>query len=281
MSKKGTNNSSGKCWTAAWSLVDGCTKVSEGCAKCWLEAMTRQYGNCQGDFKGNVIFREDRLTIPETTKAPQVYAVWADLHHESLSPFDIHAAYEKMSEQERHTFLVITKRPENILPVLYEGGAFAIYGDYGLGYLDNVWHFATAENQKEANLRVPILMDVPGHKGVMAEPLLGPLDLGPWLYQSDCKHKGIDGCCDAPGKFYTKCHARYYAHCPEGRPFIEQVIAGCETGPGARYCDPEWLYDLAAQCEVAGVPFYLKKVTPKRRSIDGRPEYNELAWENK
>ncbi len=268
----------GKFWSKAWSLVDGCTPVSPGCEHCWLKAMANQYKNCQGDFEGNVVFRDDRLDIPEEEKHPQVFAVWSDLHHESLNPYDIRAAYEIMAMHEHHTFLVITKRPENIRPVLYDGGTFAIYGDYGRGYLDNVWHFATAENQAQANKRMPELMKVPGHKGIMAEPLLSGIDFGPWLYQSDCKYKGIDGLCEAL-KFPLKC--RTGTICPENQPFIEQVITGCETGAGARGCDPEWLYDLAAQCEVAGVPFYLKKVTPKKRSIGDRPEYNALAWENK
>lgn len=267
----------GKFWEKPWSLVEGCTPVSDGCENCWLKAMTR-YGNCPGDFDGNVVFMDERLTVPEKIKKPTVFAVWSDLMHETLSPHDIRAAYEKMSESERHTFLIITKRPENILPVLYEGGAFCVYGDYGRGYLDNVWHIVTAENQAEANSRIPLLMNVPGHKGVIYEPALTPLDLTLWLFHSDCKHKGIDGGCEAKDKNKMPQECASWVGCPEGRPFLEQVIAGCETGTGARPAEVNWFKDLAAQCHKGGVPFYLKRVVNRgTRELDGR-EHNELVW---
>lgn len=37
------------------------------------------------------------------------------------------------------------------------------------------------------------------------------------------------------------------------------VIAGPETGPGARPCEPKWIEDLAEQCQKAGVPFWDKR----------------------
>lgn len=265
----------GKFWEKPWSLVEGCTPVSEGCVNCWLKAMTR-FGKCPGDFEGNVLFMDERLTIPEGINRPTIFAVWSDMFHESLSPHDIRAAYEKMSELERHTFLIITKRPENIRPVLYESGEFCLYGDYGLGYLDNVWHIVTVENQAAANLRMPIFMNVPGNKAVIVEPMLSHVDLTPWLYHSDCKHKGIDGGCEVPGRSTYRCYP--WLNCPEGRPFLKQVIAGCETGTGARPARINWFKDLAAQCNTAGVPFYLKRVVNRgTRELDGK-EHNALVW---
>jgi protein gp37 len=39
---------------------------------------------------------------------------------------------------------------------------------------------------------------------------------------------------------------------------VSWVIAGPETGPGARPCRWEWIEDLREQCKAAGVPFWLK-----------------------
>lgn len=41
---------------------------------------------------------------------------------------------------------------------------------------------------------------------------------------------------------------------------IDWVIAGGETGPGARPMHPDWARSLRDQCAVAGVPFFFKKM---------------------
>jgi protein gp37 len=56
---------------------------------------------------------------------------------------------------------------------------------------------------------------------------------------------------------------------------IDWVIAGGESGPGARPMDPDWVTDIRDQCVRAGVPFFFKQwggVQKKRtgRLLDGR-----------
>ena len=41
-------------------------------------------------------------------------------------------------------------------------------------------------------------------------------------------------------------------------PYIDWVICGGETGPGARPMHPEWARSLRDQCQAAGVPFFFK-----------------------
>src|SRR5262249_54911427 len=48
-------------------------------------------------------------------------------------------------------------------------------------------------------------------------------------------------------------------HCPPDRQFLDFAIAGCESGPGARPCNVEWLRSLRDQCVAADVPFFLKQ----------------------
>ena len=59
---------------------------------------------------------------------------------------------------------------------------------------------------------------------VSAEPLLGPLNLEPWLGS-----------------------------------VINWVISGGESGPKARPSSPSWFRELLAQCEVADVPYHFKQ----------------------
>ena len=42
-------------------------------------------------------------------------------------------------------------------------------------------------------------------------------------------------------------------------PRIHWIISGCESGPGARRCDVEWLRSLRDRCATAGVPYFLKQ----------------------
>ncbi len=98
-----------------------------------------------------------------------------------------------------------------------------------------VWLGVTAENQARANERIPELLRYPAAvRFVSVEPMLGPVDLCGLV---------TNGCLDS----------------------LDWVIAGPETGPGARECRAEWIGALAEQCENAGVPFFDKRKTWLRR----------------
>jgi protein gp37 len=68
--------------------------------------------------------------------------------------------------------------------------------------------------------------------------------------------------------------------------FIDWVIVGGESGPGARPISEEWVRSLRNQCEEAGVPFFFKQwggVRKKKsgRLLDGRTydEFPDRAYE--
>jgi len=103
--------------------------------------------------------------------------------------------------------------------------------------LPNVHLGVSVENQAAADERIPELLATPAAvRFLSCEPLLGEIDLSRWLGAGDG---------DAP--FW--------------------IIAGCESGPGARPCDVTWLRSLRDQCAAAGVPFFLKQATEDNRAL--------------
>jgi protein gp37 len=52
---------------------------------------------------------------------------------------------------------------------------------------------------------------------------------------------------------------------------IGWVIVGCETGPNARPFSATWARMMLDQCRRKGIPFFMKKATPRDRSIDDLP----------
>ena len=112
----------------------------------------------------------------------------------------------------------------------------------------NIWLGTTVENQDMADLRIPLLLSTPATTRFLSmEPLLEQVDLGciPWpagWQERDDISDGID-----PLR-YVKAH-------------IDWVIAGGESGPGARPMPLEWVRDLRDQCKRAGIPFFMKQLS--------------------
>jgi protein gp37 len=149
-------------------------------------------------------------------------------------------------------WLLLTKRIGNakgMLPATWATGATVPW--------PNVWIGATIANQEEADRDIPKLLAVPARVRFLSmEPLLGPVDLRR-LRTAEAVSKWGDGWhLDAlTGRF---CHGE-----PEeleaGRPQINWVITGGESGPGARPSHPDWFRSLRDQCQAAGVPFLFKQ----------------------
>jgi protein gp37 len=65
---------------------------------------------------------------------------------------------------------------------------------------------------------------------------------------------------------------------------IDWVIAGGESGPGARPMDPKWVVDIRDQCLAAGVPFFFKQWGGVNKKLAGRilqgQTYSQMPREN-
>lgn len=127
--------------------------------------------------------------------------------------------------------------------------------------LKNVWLGTSVENQKEADERIPFLLETPAAvRWISAEPLLGPVDLTTWLGEFRA-----DGWC-------FECHQKHpkirmwgdgaivkRALCDGCAPSLDWVVAGGESGKDARPIHPDWARSLRDQCETIGVPFFYKQ----------------------
>lgn len=182
--------------------------------------------------------------------------------------------------------------------------------------LAHVWHGVTVENQATANERILHLLKVPGKRWISVEPGLGAVELTLMFpRENEVFIHGYDALRGSDTTLVKNDNRREWW----GRDFggnarlgerIHQVIAGGETGHGARPSHPDYFRSLRDQCQAAGTAFYFKGygkkrpcggcsgmgyrndafgngrcssckgkgwVKPSNRLLDGW-EHNELAW---
>ena len=114
-------------------------------------------------------------------------------------------------------WLLLTKRAEN----LREMWTMTNWPNM----LPNVWLGVSVEDQQAADKRIPLLLKAPAKvRFLSVEPLLGPVDLSPWLES------------------------------------LNWLIVGGESGPGARPCNVDWIRDIVRQCRDAGVACFVKQL---------------------
>jgi protein gp37 len=243
-------------WTdATWNPVTGCTKVSLGCDHCYAERIVERFKG-KGAFE-NVTLNEERLEAPLRWRKPRRVFVnsMSDLFHESVPDRYIADVFAVMALAKQHTFQVLTKRHGRMRSLLRRkafrtgvqraalkrAGGEAPWLVEPWWPLRNVWLGVSVEDQKWADIRVPALLDTPAAvRFLSCEPLLGPVDiLHPYLVP------GPDCACERGGSVCD--------------PTIDWVIAGGESGPGARPMHPDWARSLRDQCLAAGVPYFFKQ----------------------
>jgi protein gp37 len=252
------------------------------------DGLAKKLPNGKIVWTGEVHILPHRLLEPVRIKKPTLFFVdsMSDLFHESVPFITIAQAYAMMALCPQHTFQILTKRPERAVEFYTRVGEemgmiqsfaedlvykhpdifFALekmgtkewisndlqqhlkdagwysgitYVDSGDGDVDkepeffyegkipfpNIWVGTSVEDQKAADRRIPELLKVPAAvRFLSCEPLLGPVKIP---YE---QLKGIDW-----------------------------VIAGGESGPGARPMHPDWPRTLRNHCFVVNVPFFFKQ----------------------
>jgi len=263
-------------WTEkVWNPVTGCTPVSEGCANCYAKRMANRLRGRYGypaDDPFRVTFHPDKLDEPLHWKKPRRVFVcsMSDIFHPAIPPEILLRLFDVMcSEQgEKHIFQILTKRPERwhdlewFATESWPGdSAFNCQMEVFNHLPNNIWLGVTAENQRTADERIPILLQIPAAvRFVSVEPMLEAMDIERYVtHCDDCGNRGSTALFgNRPGSGSNLCHDACSKH-GEG-PALDWVICGGESGPGKRPFTPDWARDLRDQCKDAGVPFFMKQV---------------------
>ena len=270
--------------TDTWSPVSGCSKVSPGCTNCYAIRETNRHRNLPKyaglvtrypDFLGDgplewtreVRCHPELLDQPLHWKKPRMIFVcsMSDLFHDKVPWEFIVKVFDVMAATPWHTYQVLTKRP----------GRMAHFAEHiwprhlgpckgwspGAAWPPNVWAGTSLEQewdgQKHLVRRLDCLLRVPAKvRFVSAEPLLGPLDLKPYFFK-------CSGCVPTPEDPICACKGLA----------INWVIIGGESGPGARPMDLAWARSLVGQCQVSGVPCFVKQ-------LGRNPTDSELLWDS-
>lgn len=210
----------------------GCQEVSPACDHCYARVQNVHWNWVNGwgpDGERRRTSTGNWHKLRKWNRDAGVAGIRSKVFSNSLSDFFDNKAASTWRREAWHyieqspnlDFLILTKRPQNIAKMLPDPEAGV--KPWGDGW-PNVWLGTTVENQEEADRRIPHLLAVPAAvRFLSCEPLLGAVDL-------------------------TK-----------GHPRINWVIAGGESGPGARPMHPDWARSLRDQCATAGLPFFFKQ----------------------
>jgi protein gp37 len=243
------SDGSGIEWTdATWNPVTGCTKISPGCTHCYAERMAARL-KAMGMEKYaqgfEVRCHPDTLQQPDHWRKPRLVFVCSmgDLFHDRVPETFIDDVFATIKRNPQHRFQILTKRADRLR---------AYAEDHRLP--DNAWLGVTVESNEFMG-RLEALRHVNAAvRFVSFEPLLGPVAF--------VAVRGVDR--------------------PAPLDWLDWVIVGGETGPGARPVPagyPQWIRDV---CLEWGVPFFFKQwgsVQPTRGPVLGGRTWRELPEE--
>ena len=215
-------------WTSATcNFWVGCIKVSKACKFCYMYRDRERYGH---DPKIVVRTKPNTFNAPLKWKEPMLIFTnsWSDFFIAEADNWR-EDAWNVIRATPQHQWQILTKRPERIKECLPD--------DWGSGY-PNVWLGASVEDQENAELRIPILIDIPAKiRFLSVEPLLDKVDLSKWLTNSK----------------------------------LSWIITGGESGNGSvpnekgvkygyRECKIEWIKEVVSQCKANNIAVFVKQL---------------------
>jgi protein gp37 len=270
-------------WTGfTWNPLAGCSVLTPGCKRCYAMRLAKRLGamgnplykGLTKDSSGGAVWtgevrRAPRHTLLEPLRRtkPTTWFVnsMSDLFHENVPDQWIDDVFAVMALCPQHTFQVLTKRAERMREYLMghaAGGRHIWTAGQAIEMprgrlkpdvawpLPNVWLGVSTERQREADERIPLLLQTPAAvRFISAEPLLAPITLR-WAAWDDW----TDG----------KGERREVVDHLDGARSLDWVICGGESGGGARMMDEAWAHSLLEECREAGVAFFMKQMTAKK-----------------
>jgi len=201
-----------------WNPWHGCRKCSEGCRHCYMFFLDRMRNKNGADIYRtkngfNYPLQKDRNGRYKIQSGELIrVCMTSDFFLEEADRWR-DEAWDIMRRRPDVKFFLLTKRPQRVKDCLPR--------DWGSGW-DNIFFNVTCENQRRADERIPILLELPfKHKGVMCAPFIGPVSIEKYLTTGQ----------------------------------IGQVICGGENYDGARPCDFDWVKQLRAECVAHNITF--------------------------
>jgi protein gp37 len=193
-----------------WEPWSGCRQISEACNNCYY------YSQHAARFEKGIIEKTKDFYKP-LSHIPSgkivVTCFMTDFFIEEADEFrdEIWPIIKKRNDL---VFIILTKRIERVKQCLPD--------DWAEGY-HNVILGCTIENQKRADQRLPIFVELPvKYKYIACVPILEKIDLSGYLDR------------------------------------IKFVAVGGETGKNVRLCDYEWVLDIRNQCIQSNATFWFK-----------------------
>ena len=250
-------------WTdATWNPVVGCSNTSPACKRCYAMPLahrlganpaTPHYAGLTRRVKGRTVWTGKVAEAPDpvwsrplTWKVPRRVFVnsMGDLFHPAVPLAWQIRAFAIALLCPQHQFQFLTKWPDRLRQMLKAKGmpqmvvsvADRIAGDASLPAPSgqwpppHMWLGFSAEDQIRFDERWPHMQTVAArgwNVWASLEPLLGPIDIRSALNQ--------------------------------GSASLGWVVAGGESGPGARPASPAWARTLQTDCLAWGVPFLFKQ----------------------
>ena len=203
-----------------WNPWHGCTKISPGCAHCYMYRRDAEFGK-----DSSIVTKTANFNLPLKKNRQKEYKLkpedgivftcfTSDFFHKDADEWRPEA-WAMMKERSDLHFYMITKRPERF----YIG----LPSDWGDGY-DNVTVCCTCENQFMTDKRLPVFLELPlRHRQIIHEPMLEAINIEPYL-------------------------EKYHDN-------IECVTVGGESGDDARVMDYGWALNTHIQCVKYDVAF--------------------------
>jgi protein gp37 len=257
--------------TSTFNPWVGCHKRSQGCAHCYMFREQIWRGQDPNIVRRTKTWRDPFKWEKIAAASRKPYYVftcsYSDFFIEEADPWR-EEVWDIIRQTPHLTYQLLTKRPERLLECLPKTGNIP----------RNIWWGVTVENQENVE-RLTILENALYGKAiyetdgnpdpypliwVSVEPMLSALDLSEHLGCITCRRSKT-------GNVIHSNHPYPYG--------LSWIVAGCESGPGARPMELDWVRNLRDQCVDSDTPFFLKqmlfdgqtpKVLVKTPILDGR-----------
>lgn len=227
----------------AWNPWHGCKKISPGCKNCFVYFLDQARNAINTIYKVKTKFnypiqknKNGEYKIPSHTQVGTCFT--SDFFLEEADAWRTEA-WQFIQARPDVEFLIPTKRIQRFKECQPK--------DWEEGYT-NVFICVSVENQEMADLRIPILLELPIHKkGLFLAPLLEDIDITKYL---------------KTGK-------------------IDYVSVGGESYKNARECNFDWVLHIKEQCDLYHVLFDFHQTGSnfikdgKRYSIPHKKEYEQ------